>query len=268
MEVNRPNEWFPAHHIVRRIWSDPNLVLLIFAASAMEFAMQKEVHWLFYTGKLPANPIGRLIDTVSYAQKILLASQNQAQSAIKGINTIHKNVERRRGYVIDNESYKSVLYMLIAYTELSYELVYTRLSTAEKRAIFEAFVKIGNLMHINRLPISYEGYLADRANNLTEKYAFGFYAKGLLAAFQRHLGSWRYYLLCCISVKTLPPALQLQLPARFLPKMPIFGLVRLLMRSPVLKNYLFWALPNPHRQAFKVLPFGKLKRCPFHVFNN
>ncbi len=35
--------------IVRRIWGDPNLVLLIFAGAAAEFALNRAVDWLFFT---------------------------------------------------------------------------------------------------------------------------------------------------------------------------------------------------------------------------
>ena len=44
--------------IVRRIWGDPDLVLLIFAGSAAEFALNRSVDWLFFTGEIPRDPIG------------------------------------------------------------------------------------------------------------------------------------------------------------------------------------------------------------------
>jgi len=39
--------------IVRRIWGDPDLVLLIFAGAAAEFALNRAVDWLFFTGEIP-----------------------------------------------------------------------------------------------------------------------------------------------------------------------------------------------------------------------
>ncbi len=45
--------------IVRRIWGDGDMVLLIFAGSAAEFALNRAVDWLFFPGKLPDDPIGR-----------------------------------------------------------------------------------------------------------------------------------------------------------------------------------------------------------------
>jgi hypothetical protein len=36
------------------------MVLLVFAGSAAEFALNRAVDWLFFTGKVPSDPIGRL----------------------------------------------------------------------------------------------------------------------------------------------------------------------------------------------------------------
>jgi hypothetical protein len=57
--------------IVRTIWGDPDLVLLIFAGSAAEFALNRAVDWLFFMGEIPRDPIGRLFSTVRYAQEIV-----------------------------------------------------------------------------------------------------------------------------------------------------------------------------------------------------
>jgi hypothetical protein len=46
--------------IVRSIWGDADTILFVFAGSAAEFALNRAVDWLFYTGKLPGNPLGRL----------------------------------------------------------------------------------------------------------------------------------------------------------------------------------------------------------------
>ena len=57
--------------IVRYIWQKTDLVLFIFAGSAAEFALNKAVDWLFFTGKLPNDPLGRFFSTVGYSQKII-----------------------------------------------------------------------------------------------------------------------------------------------------------------------------------------------------
>ncbi|MDQ3244245.1 MAG: DUF2236 domain-containing protein, partial [Gemmatimonadota bacterium] len=44
------------------------MVLLVFAGSAAEFALNRAVDWLFFTGELPRDPIGRLFSTAAYSQ--------------------------------------------------------------------------------------------------------------------------------------------------------------------------------------------------------
>ena len=59
------------------------MVLLVFAGSAAEFALNREVHWLFFTGKLPGDPIGRLFATAGYAQQIVFADEPTASCAAR-----------------------------------------------------------------------------------------------------------------------------------------------------------------------------------------
>jgi hypothetical protein len=63
--------------IVRKIWGDADTVLLVFAVAA-EFALNRAVDWLFFTGKLPNDPIGRLFTTAAYAQHIVFADETAA----------------------------------------------------------------------------------------------------------------------------------------------------------------------------------------------
>src|SRR5215210_7055226 len=82
--------------VVRRIWGDPELVLLVFAGSAAEFALNKAVDWLFFTGKIPADPVGRLFSTVRYAQEFVFADEETARRTLQRINSIHGAVEQKR----------------------------------------------------------------------------------------------------------------------------------------------------------------------------
>jgi hypothetical protein len=45
--------------VVRKIWGKSDTVLFIFAGASAEFALNKAVDWLYFTGKLPADPLGR-----------------------------------------------------------------------------------------------------------------------------------------------------------------------------------------------------------------
>src|SRR5829696_1409614 len=106
-------ELVPKHSIVRTIWGDPDLILLIFAGSAAEFALNRAVDWLFFTGKIPRDPIGRLFSTARHAQWIVFADERTAARTLDGIRAVHEAVERRRGERIPDWAHRDVLYMLI-----------------------------------------------------------------------------------------------------------------------------------------------------------
>lgn len=61
--------------VVRQIWGKGDTILLIFAGAAAEFALNKAVDWLYFTGRLPTDPLGRLFSTVFYAQKIVFSEK-------------------------------------------------------------------------------------------------------------------------------------------------------------------------------------------------
>src|SRR5271168_3891079 len=98
--------------IVREIWGSSDTVLLIFAGAAAEFALNKAVDWLYFTGRLPADPLGRLFSTVVYARKIIFSGYEDALRAIDQITAIHKDVEKNRGSQIPDWAYRDVLFLL------------------------------------------------------------------------------------------------------------------------------------------------------------
>ena len=51
--------------VVRKIWGKGDTILFIFAGASADFALNKAVDWLYFTGKLPSDPLGRLFSTVS-----------------------------------------------------------------------------------------------------------------------------------------------------------------------------------------------------------
>ena len=109
--------------IVRKIWGDTELVLLIFAGSAAEFALNRAVDWLFFTGRLPADPVGRLFSTVRYAREIVFAEKETAERTLARINAIHGAVEQERGQSIPEWAFRDVLYMLIDYSERAHRMI-------------------------------------------------------------------------------------------------------------------------------------------------
>src|SRR6185312_3101776 len=118
--------------IVRSIWGRGDTILLIFAGASAEFALNRSVDWLYFTGRLPADPLGRLFSTVAYSRKIIFSEQDAAVKAVDNITAIHKNVENSRGSSIPAEAYLEVLFMLIDYSIRAFELLERRLSSSEK----------------------------------------------------------------------------------------------------------------------------------------
>jgi uncharacterized protein (DUF2236 family) len=108
------------------------------------------VDWLYYTGKLPADPIGRLFSTVTYARQIVYAEKEAAFKAIDQITAIHAAVESNRQQQIPDWAYRDVLFMLIHYSIASYELLERKLSLAEKEEVFECFLPGGGTDEIER----------------------------------------------------------------------------------------------------------------------
>ena len=71
--MNDEKEYFVNDQsIVKRIWGRSDNILFIFSGAAAEFALNKAVDWPYFTGRLPADPLGRLFSTVSYARRIVL----------------------------------------------------------------------------------------------------------------------------------------------------------------------------------------------------
>ncbi len=181
--------------VVRRIWGDADVILLIFAGSAAEFALNKAVDWLFFTGRLPADPIARLFSTVRYAQEIVFAPDDRAKQAIDRMHTIHKGVEQNRGYSIPDWAYRDVLYMLIDYSERAYQLLHRPLTDPEREELFTTFRAVGAGMGVPDLPTTYADWQVDRKKHLDSDLLRSDYTDRLFQRYQEQLGTWRYNLL-------------------------------------------------------------------------
>src|SRR3954463_9466206 len=109
--------------IVKKIWGKGDTILFIFVGASAEFALNKAVDWLYFTGRLPADPLGRLFSTVSYAKQIVFSERTTALNAIDKITAIHTGVETARGAKIPDWAYRDVLFLLIHYSIAAYELL-------------------------------------------------------------------------------------------------------------------------------------------------
>ncbi|WP_324677509.1 oxygenase MpaB family protein [Hymenobacter sp. GOD-10R] len=189
-------EYFVAKHsIVRTIWGKADTVLFIFAGAAAEFALNKAVDWLYFTGRLPADPLGRLFSTVEYARQIVFAPRVGAEKAIDTITAIHGAVEAKRGAAIPAWAYRDVLFMLIDYSIRSFEALERLLTTPEKEEVFHVFNRVGLRMGIPDLPTTYAEWLVARAQHLSQDLAHSHYTDDLFQQYRRHLGPLRYWLL-------------------------------------------------------------------------
>src|SRR5687768_17886183 len=92
--------------IVRTIWGKSDTILFVFAGASAEFALNKAVEWLYFTGRLPADPMGRLFSTVGYPRGIVFADQETALKSIDKITAIHAGVEAARGAKIPDWAYQ------------------------------------------------------------------------------------------------------------------------------------------------------------------
>lgn len=190
--------------IARTIWGNSDTMLLVFTGSAAEFALNRTVDWLFFTGKLPGDPIGRLFSTAQFAQSIMFADLQTAQHTIERINHIHAAVERQRGQRIPDWASRDVLYMLMDYSERAYELLHRPLTPAERDELYAVNMRFGQIMGIPDLPPTYNSWQSDRQQHLERDLVYSEYTSMLYAQYRRHLGPWRYALLLEIQALLVP----------------------------------------------------------------
>jgi len=240
--------------IVRKIWGKSDTVLFIFAGASAEFALNKAVDWLYFTGKLPSDPLGRLFSTVRYARKIVFSSMNEANEAIDSLRKIHGAVEENRGFSIPDWAYRDVLFMLIHYSIASYELLEKQLTDEEKEEVYNVFYRVGERMGLKELPADYIDWLPVRRSHLIEDLEKSKYTDDLFRQYKKHLGTMRF--------KVLIEGQKLVVPARvkelllfsdfslLTPVVPVYKITRLMKMEWVLKNIL---LPSDYKDQINEL---------------
>lgn len=199
------NYFVPPGSIVRRVWGQSDIVLFIFAGAAAEFALNKAVDWLYFTGKLPADPIGRLFSTVTYARQIIFSDEPSAHAAIERIRQIHSGVEQSRGSNIPDWAYRDVLYMLIHYSIAAFELLERKMSAAEKAELTGVFLRVGDRMGIPGLPTSYTDWCSAYTQQLHSDLKYGAFTADLYRQYRKHLGPFRYRILLQTQSLLVPP---------------------------------------------------------------
>lgn len=191
--------------VVREIWGKGDTILFIFGGAAAEFALNKAVDWLYFTGKLPADPLARLFSTVTYARQIVFAEEQDAFRAIDKITGIHAAVEANRAAKIPDWAYRDVLYMLIYYSISSFELLERKMTHLEKEELFNVFYRMGKRMGLQQLPVNYDAWLIDRKQHLENDLVKSELTTDLFKQYKKHLGPARYLLLVEAQKLVLPP---------------------------------------------------------------
>lgn len=181
--------------IVHKIWGKSDTIIFIFAGSAAEFALNKAVDWLYFTGRLPADPIGRLFSTVDYARLIVFSEEEDALKAIDKINTIHSAIENNRQQKIPDWAYRDVLFMLIHYSIAAFELLERKLTDPEKEDVFDVFYRMATRMEIAGLPQNFNEWTIMREEHLKNDLQKSQFTSDLYKQYKKHLGPVRYELL-------------------------------------------------------------------------
>jgi hypothetical protein len=189
------NNYVETDSIVRKIWGTADTVLLIFAGASAEFALNKAVDWLYFTGRLPSDPLGRLFSTVAYAREIIFATTDNANKAIDKMTQIHSSVESARGTRIPDAAYRDVLFMLIHYSIAAFEALERNLSKEEKEEVVKVFCRVGNRMQIPGLPSGYNEWARSHNIHINTNLVHSSFTTDLFRQYRKHLGIVRYFIL-------------------------------------------------------------------------
>lgn len=235
-----------AEAVIRRVWGSVDTVMLIFAGSAAEFAVNKAADWLFWTNALPGAPIKRFFETVSYAQAVLLGDARTVARQMAAINGAHRGVERSRGYAIPAWAYRDVLFMLIDYGERAHAVVYGPMSDRDRHAHWVLMRELGEELHVEDLPVDYAAYQAARHQHLLENTAHTAWTDALYAAYRKDLGPLRMALLLDLQASLVPEHVAGLLHLRR--RAHVDWLLRLYRHTPrwLVPRLAPWLLPRPY----------------------
>jgi hypothetical protein len=240
--------------IVRKIWGKGDTILFIFAGASAEFALNKAVDWLYFTGKLPADPIGRLFSTVCYAQEIVFSELEDANRSIDKIAGIHAAVEKNRQAVIPDWAYRDVLYMLIHYSIASFEVLERKLSDTEKQEVYDVFYRVGSRMKLKELPANYLEWTVSYEMHLQKDLLMSDYTIDLFKQYKKHLGNFRYWLLLETQKLVMPFAARKMLGFNKFSIiqliLPFYKLSRIFKLDTVIRSLI---LPSAYKAPIKAL---------------
>lgn len=240
--------------IVRQIWGKTDTILFIFAGAAAEFALNKAVDWLYFTGRLPVDPLGRLFSTVSYAQAIIFSEKETALRTIDAMSAIHAGVESKREAKIPDWAYRDVLFMLIDYSIRSYEVLERNLTRPEKEDVFEVFTRLGERMKLSGLPETFEQWENMRNQHLIDNMQYSNYTDDLFSQYKKHLGPVRYRILINTQTLVMPQQvkelLHFKKSSLIQPLLSVYKLSKGLSMDWILKEII---LPAKYKQQIRMM---------------
>ena len=242
------------HSVVRQIWGKSDTILFIFAGASAEFALNKAVDWLYFTGRLPVDPVGRLFSTVSYAKAIIFSEKQAALRTIDAMVTIHANVEAKRAAAIPDWAYRDVLFMLIDYSIRSFEVLERKLSSVEKDEVFHVFNRVGTRMMLKGLPNNFDEWEKMRQEHMTQNLQHSKYTDDLFSQYRKHLGPVRYRILLDTQTLVVPQCVHELLGFRKIsllsPLIVFYKLSKRIKIDWLLKSLL---LPSKYKKEIKAL---------------
>ncbi|MEO8712506.1 MAG: oxygenase MpaB family protein [Parafilimonas sp.] len=240
--------------IVRKIWGNSDTILFIFAGASAEFALNKAVDWLYFTGRLPADPLGRLFSTVAYARLIVFSELNKANKVIDKMYFIHAAVEEKWQAKIPDWAYRDVLFMLIDYSIRSYEVLERKLTADEKEEVFAVFKKVGDRMRLKDLPATYNQWLVVREQHLNDDMIYSAYTADLFKQYRKHLGWFRYFILkqsqILVAPKQVNTLLKLGRISLLTPGVFLYKIIRAVKMDWLIKQII---LPQEYKAQIKAL---------------
>ncbi|MGM0391656.1 MAG: oxygenase MpaB family protein [Bacteroidota bacterium] len=245
--------------VVRKIWGKGDTILFIFAGASAEFALSKAVDWLYFTGRLPADPLGRLFSTVSYARTIVFSEKQAALRSIDAISAIHAKVEEKRGATIPDWAYRDVLFMLIDYSIRAFEVLERKLKKNEKQEVFEVFYGVGKRMGLIGLPETFEAWEKMRQEHINQNMEHSHYTDDLFSQYRKHLGIVRYKILLEAQTLVVPKKVRKLLGLRSFSLLnPVLGLYKL---SRIIKaDWLLKALILPPKYKNEIKELDQLPK--------
>jgi hypothetical protein len=237
--------------ITRTIWGDAENVLLIYAGAAAEFALNPENHWLFYTGKLPADPLLRFERTLRYQRKLFFMPQEAVPALARHIKELHNDLEQERSreqgsIKISDQAYLQVFSMLIEYGILGYEyLNRLKLTQHQRETYFNDIRSIALMMEIHDFPADYRDYLSRRDRMVMSELRCNVFTRELMDAYRKNLPPFCYWALRQFQARFIHPTLACRLELK---TNRIFGWAYRLyprVRFQALFNGLFTRLLKP-----------------------